>query len=273
LSVRPESARALRWSDLRKRVISAAILAPLALACLWLGAWPWTVLIALAAGGLAGEWSQLCGVRATSFPGLAVPIVVLAAGAVAVAGQELAALVLLAAAFAGIAAATSRPAFAAGTLYVGLATVSLIWLRGDTEAGRSNVLFMVLIVWASDIGAYLVGRFLGGPKLAPSISPGKTWSGAAGGLVAAMLVGLAAAQVLSPSTLAHVLPIAAALGIISQLGDLLESAIKRHFGVKDSSRLIPGHGGLLDRLDGILAAAPGAALLAMLLGRGVVLWR
>jgi len=129
------------------------------------------------------------------------------------------------------------------------------------------------VVWASDIGAYLVGRAFGGPRLAPVISPGKTWSGAIGGLVAAAVVGAVASALLGkgpPSW--RPVALAVLLGVISQGGDLFESYLKRHFGVKDSGRMIPGHGGLLDRLDAVLTAAPAAALLALVLGRGVVLW-
>jgi phosphatidate cytidylyltransferase len=135
------------------------------------------------------------------------------------------------------------------------------------------VLFLLLVVWAGDIGAYLVGRWIGGPRLAPSISPGKTWSGAAGGLVAAVAAGLAAAHVLSDSASWRAVVVAAVLGVVAQSGDLLESFVKRRLEVKDSGSLIPGHGGLFDRLDGVLAAAPVAALLALTQGRGVVLWQ
>ena len=161
---------------------------------------------------------------------------------------------------------------AAGVPYAGLGAVALVWLRADPVAGRGNVIFLVLAVWASDIGAYAAGRLLGGPKLAPLISPGKTWSGAAGGLVAAMLVGLAAGQVIAPGAAVRAAFLAALIGAASQGGDLLESALKRGFGVKDSGQLIPGHGGLMDRLDGLLAAAPVAAGLALLIGRGTTLW-
>jgi phosphatidate cytidylyltransferase len=116
----------------------------------------------------------------------------------------------------------------------------------------------------------MVGRLVGGPKLAPAVSPGKTWSGACGGLVAAALVGVAAAKLAGGAPRAALIS-AAALGVVAQAGDLLESALKRHFGVKDSGHLIPGHGGLLDRLDAVLLAAPAAALLSAI--RGVELWR
>ena len=145
-------------------------------------------------------------------------------------------------------------ALAAGFAYAGLAVMALASLRAIPGAGRAVVLFLLAVVWSSDVGAYAAGRFFGGPLLAPSISPGKTWSGAAGGLVSAVLVG-AAAAVLGWGHFGLVTLAAGVLGIASQIGDLLESAVKRHFGVKDSGRLIPGHGGLLDRLDGLMAAS------------------
>ena len=135
------------------------------------------------------------------------------------------------------------------------------------------MLFLLLVVWAGDIGAYLVGRWIGGPRLAPRISPGKTWSGAVGGLVAAVAAGLLAAHSCRTPRSWRAVVIAAVLGIVAQAGDLLESFVKRRLEVKDSGHLIPGHGGLFDRLDGVLAAAPVAALLALTLGRGVVLWQ
>ena len=213
------------------RVISAAVLAPVVLGCLWLGGWPFSLLILVAAIGLAVEWLGMCrGARA----GLG--------------------------------------ALLAGIPYLAPSIVALPWLRADDVAGRDNVLFVLIVVWASDIGAYVAGRLVGGPKMAPAISPGKTWSGAVGGLIAATSVAWFFSGILDAPP-GRGLLIGACLGVASQAGDLLESAIKRGFGVKDSGRLIPGHGGLLDRIDGLLAAAPAAALLAVYFGRGVVLWR
>ncbi|MBW8269316.1 phosphatidate cytidylyltransferase [Caldovatus aquaticus] len=287
----PGTAPPRRWTDLRKRVLSALVLGPAALACIWFGAALWTVLVAAAAAVLAWEWVHLCGLSTRAAPGIAVPAAVLAAGALAVAGWPLAGLALLVAGFgltwigaARLGAAGRLPArdgvavpagaLAAGVLYIGLAGLALITLRDDNDAGRANVLFLFLVVWASDIGAYVTGRALGGPKLAPAVSPNKTWSGAAGGLAAAVLVGTAAAAVLAPGGEAwRSMAVAAFLGVMAQAGDLLESWIKRRFRVKDASRLIPGHGGLLDRLDGVLAAAPAAALLAWILGAGTPLWQ
>lgn len=162
----------------------------------------------------------------------------------------------------------------AGLGYFVLAGAALLWLRSETEVGRANVLFLLLVVWAGDIGAYLAGRWFGGPRLAPLISPGKTWSGAAGGLLASIAVGLLAAHFLSDTmAVRRGVLVAGLLGVVAQAGDLLESYAKRQLNVKDSGHLIPGHGGLFDRLDGVLAAAPVAALLALTLGRGVVLWQ
>ena len=257
---------------MRKRVISAALLAPMAVLCIWLGAYPWTALIALAACGLAYEWVAMYGGRALHAPGIAVPAAVLLAGLAAVMNHEGLGLLLLAVGAMAAWWITGRRAGGFGVLYVGIACIALVWLRGDAAAGRANVLFLVGVVWASDIGAYAAGRLFGGPKLAPAISPGKTWSGAAGGFVAALLVGEASGHVLWPGAAGHGALVAGALGVAAQAGDLLESAAKRRFGVKDSGRLIPGHGGLLDRLDGLMAAAPAAAVIALGLGRGVVLW-
>jgi phosphatidate cytidylyltransferase len=265
--------RPIRWADLRLRVVSAAVLAPVALACLWFGGWFWAVLVGLAAFGTTAEWSELCGYRLRAARGLAVPASVLLAWSAAASGHPTTALGVLVAGFAVVALGARHLALAAGVLYAGLSAVALLWLRADGSVGRSNVLFLLMVVWASDIGAYVVGRLVGGPKLAPAISPGKTWSGAAGGLACAVAGGLLAGALLMPPPTWRILAAAAGLGIVAQLGDLLESGIKRRFGVKDSSRLIPGHGGLLDRLDGVLAAAPVAAVLALALGRGVVLWR
>ncbi|WP_240791105.1 CDP-archaeol synthase [Roseomonas sp. AR75] len=276
------AARAKRWGDLRKRALSAMVLGPLALACIWLGAEAFTGMMALAVALLAWEWVHLCGRRIRVLPGMAVPVAVFAAGALAVQDHARLALLVLAVGFVvtwwfahRMAETLTQPALrlALGVLYIGLAGIALIELRHDNWAGRANVFFLFLVVWASDIGAYMAGRVLGGPKLWQAVSPNKTWSGAAGGLLAALLVGLGVAfAVDSRVEVLPVLAVAALLGVASQIGDLLESAIKRHFHVKDSSSLIPGHGGLLDRLDGLLAAAPVAALVSFLLGYGRLLW-
>lgn len=270
--------RSGRWADLGKRVGSAVILAPLALACLWFGQWPWALLIALGAAGSAVEWTLMCGAQPRTWPVFTLPLGMAAVPLLAfVAGAGWALALAAALAILGwVLFGRDRNALwlTAGFVYLAPAAVALVRLRHIHLVGRLDMLFLVLIIWASDIGAYLVGRLVGGPKLAPTISPGKTWSGAAGGLVAAGLVGLAVAAAAGgePAPV-HAMEIAVILGAASQIGDLLESWFKRHFGVKDSGRSIPGHGGLLDRLDGMLTAAPAAGLMAVTLGGGVLLWQ
>lgn len=273
----PADARRARWADLGVRILSALVLAPVALACLWFGGIPWAALVALAALGVGWEWVGLCRRDPRALPGAALPALAVLAVAVTAAGWPGAAFGLLAAGAAALWAAARQPGLPAGVLYIGIAGLTLVWLRADPAAGRVNVLFVLLVVWASDIGAYMVGRWIGGPKLAPAISPGKTWSGAAGGLAAAAAAGLCVALLAAAQqglgTPGRAALVAAVLAALSQVGDLMGSAMKRRAGVKDSSHLIPGHGGLIDRLDGVLAAAPAAALLAFLLGRGVQLWQ
>ena len=269
------AASAAPWRDLRLRLITALVLGPLVLACIWLGEYYFDALIAMTVVGLAWEWVRMCGGRITGPRGAAVPASVLAAGALAAMGHPWGGVLLLvpAAALAyGLARGVHARFLAAGVLYIGLAGIALITLRHDPGVGRANVIFLSLVVWASDSAAYVAGRALGGARLWPAVSPGKTWSGAVGGLLGAMAVGVLATSVAAGPWLGAAL-VAGALGIMSQAGDLLESAIKRRFGVKDSSNLIPGHGGLLDRLDGVLASAPAAAGWALVLGPGEYLWR
>lgn len=247
------------------------MLAPLVLLCLWFGGPYWNALVAVAAAGLALEWVALCGAAPAEWPGFGVVASVVAGAVLAGLGHTGAG--LLALLIGGVLVVPGGGwRLAAGATYTGTGAIGLAWLRADPAAGYANLLFVVLAVWASDIGAYLAGRLIGGPKLAPRISPGKTRSGAAGGLLAAMLAGAAAAQALAPGAPLRAAALAGLLAVAAQAGDLLESAVKRGFGVKDSGRLIPGHGGLLDRLDALLLAAPAAAALGWLMGRGTTLW-
>ncbi len=163
--------------------------------------------------------------------------------------------------WAGLCTGRPRRLLALGGLYIAPAIAALIWLRSQPN-GYWWVLLLAAVVWGGDVGAYLIGRLVGGPRLAPTISPGKTWSGAVGGTLVAVLCGIA----IWSERLALVAPAALLLSLVAQAGDLLESAIKRRFGVKDSGRLIPGHGGLLDRLDGVLTSAPAAAVILLVFG-------
>lgn len=246
--------------------MSASILAPLVLACIWFGGIAFDLLMLGGAVGLSLEWVALCRARPLAMPGLLVPVGMVMATAAACDGYAGVGLVILALGAALTWWVQRRVLMAGGLIVIGIGVVALVWLRGwDAVDGRWTVLFVVLTVWASDIGAYSAGRLLRGPKLAPSLSPAKTWSGAVGGLVFAMLIGEAVVGRMTISTAL----VAGLLAIACQAGDLLESGIKRHVGVKDSGQLIPGHGGLLDRLDGLLAAAPAAALVVLASREGI----
>jgi phosphatidate cytidylyltransferase len=147
-----------------------------------------------------------------------------------------------------------------------------LWLRALPGEGLQTLFWVLALVWAVDTGAYFAGRAIGGPKLAPRISPNKTWAGLGGGVAAALLVGIAAAAL----TGAKALPLAfisAGLAFVEQAGDLMESAIKRRFNAKDAGRLIPGHGGLLDRVDGLIATLLAVAALTLAAGRSPLYWQ
>jgi phosphatidate cytidylyltransferase len=166
---------------------------------------------------------------------------------------------------------------AAGFLYAAAAEVASVLVRLDQSDGFVALILILLVVWVTDIGGYFAGRGIGGPKLWPRVSPKKTWAGAIGGFAASLVVaGVFAAFGLAKT--APILLLGAALSVASQLGDLFESAVKRRFGVKDSSQLIPGHGGLMDRLDGFVAAVVMAAIFGLLrdgvdgVGRGLMVW-
>mgnify|MGYP000100220953 CR=1 FL=1 len=274
-------------SDLKARVLSAIVLAPIVLAIVWIGSWPFAVLAAAAAAILIGEWSGISRSRyvdaAVAVAGtcLFAAVLAFAAGYGTVAG-----VLVLAGALAGQALAwPNDPArlFGTGVFYAGLPMLALVALRSDPAYGLAAIIFLLIVVWTTDIGAYFAGRAMGGPKLAPRISPKKTWSGAIGGLVAAVVASalfvwfLLPADLL-PDTLLPLILLAAVLSAVSQCGDLLESALKRRFDVKDSSRLIPGHGGLMDRVDALIVAAVAGGLVGVArggadaAGAGLLLW-
>jgi phosphatidate cytidylyltransferase len=279
----PELARAER-GHLRLRVLSALALAPLPIVAIWFGG-PWLVLLtALAAAVMAWEWARLCrgGRASTGDParvGIVLVAVVLCTVAIsAVGATELAFAAALGGAgvvfWAACKGSERTPGWVAlGALWVALPCVALLWLAHEGTAGRATLLWILAVVWATDIGAYAIGRSLGGPRLAPRWSPGKTWSGLAGGTVCAALAGAATALTLGISPALPLVLLSAGLAIVAQFGDLAESLAKRRFGVKDSGSLIPGHGGLFDRLDGLLAVIPAVAVLTLIGGRSVLAWQ
>jgi phosphatidate cytidylyltransferase len=166
----------------------------------------------------------------------------------------------------------------AGVGYAAIVLLAPVVLRRDHQLGLVAILFLFAVVWSTDVLGYFVGRAIGGPRLAPAISPNKTWSGACGGALGAVVAGVAVALTAGGMALAPAAAVALGLSVASQGGDLFESAVKRRFGVKDASHVIPGHGGLMDRLDGFIAASGVAALVGVMRGgidapaRGFLLW-
>jgi phosphatidate cytidylyltransferase len=265
---------------LRQRIQSALVLAPVALLAVWAGGVYLSLLVAVGAAGMGWEWGRLCGRGRFGAVGLLIVAVELASLAVLIlrASPEwgLLVAVLGALAVAGLALATgaAEPPWAGGgTLWIAAGVLAFHHLGAIEEFGRYTLLWLLALVWATDTAAYFTGRRLGGPRLAPRLSPNKTWSGFAGGLGGAALVGFAAAW-LSGGRVGALIGVSLCVSIASQAGDLLESLAKRHYGVKDTSQLIPGHGGLLDRLDSLLAAAMIGLLFTMLAGGATPLqWR
>ena len=153
-----------------------------------------------------------------------------------------------------------------GVAYSLAAVLALLWLRHQPADGRETIVWIVAVIWATDIGGYVVGRAAGGAKLAPRISPGKTWSGLFGGMAWAGLASAACSYAFGLGHTVTLAAIGAALAVVGQVGDLLESAAKRRAGVKDSGSLIPGHGGILDRVDGLMAVLVVVALVRLLVG-------
>ncbi len=265
--------RSVRWGDLAVRVASAGVLAPLGLLAIWSGGTVWAAVLTLIVAGLGAEWAELCGVGLREGRGLAIPAAIVAAGLVTAMATPAAGLFALALSTAAAWVIGRRALAVTGIPYVGIAYIALLLLRGR-QAGLADVLMLVLVVWGCDIGAYLVGRLVGGPRLAPLLSPGKTWSGAVGGLVCGTAAGTALACGFGAGGYGMLTAagLSALLSILAQVGDLLESALKRRCNKKDSGWLIPGHGGLLDRLDGLIAAAPAAWLLSLGAVPGKPLW-
>jgi len=269
-------------ADFLPRLWSALILAPLVLfAAVW-GSGPFLLLIGIAAVLVLWEWTTITGgqPKATliglgSVSLIAALIEIELGVPVAAIGAIL--LGVAAAFFVATGGASARLWALFGVLYAaGLAIPALI-LRDDPMLGLASLVWLFAVVWSTDIAAYFCGRLIGGPKLWPRVSPNKTWSGAIGGSLFATLAGMLTVHLFGIDCALYAAPAAFAASVASQGGDLFESSMKRRFGVKDSSHLIPGHGGLMDRLDGFITAA----VLALVIGlvrnpgapaQGLLLW-
>jgi len=275
----PPAAAGRDSRNLLMRVAAALVLAPLAIAMAYAGGWWWAVLVTLAAIGLFVEWLMVtCAERNVAVTVSGIVALVLATPFLAVDRIE-AALVVLGLGLIAVAVRASPPRIwvIAGYLYAAAAQLASVAVRLDQTQGFSALILVLLVVWATDSGGYFAGRGIGGPKLWPRVSPKKTWAGAIGGFVASLAVAIGFAA-LGLGKALPLLILAAALSIAAQFGDLFESAVKRRFGVKDSSHIIPGHGGVMDRLDGFVAAIVLAAIFGCLrggvdgVGRALMVW-
>lgn len=277
--------------NLTLRIASSLVLAPLALACAYVGGWLFFALCAIAAGGMLWEWTELVTDEADPrilAPGLAAllaaflltgwaqtdaALIALAAGAIVAGGASTVAWRLAEKAGRGAAMWATG-----GVIYAGAAFCGPVLLRRDPQWGFTALLFLFATVWATDIFAFFAGRTIGGRPLWRSVSPNKTWAGAFGGLAGGLVAGVVVAYASGTGKLAVAGVMGLVLSVLAQAGDLFESAVKRHFGAKDTSQLIPGHGGLMDRLDGFLVAALAALAIGILRqgvdapARGFLLW-
>lgn len=253
------------------------VMVPLSVLAVWPGSWWLAAYLAVVCAAMCWEWAHICTPRCAEVgiamlaAGAAGPLLVVLFGFTAVlwlVGGALIVLVLLAL----VGRMDNRVICIAGLPYVVMGISCIGALRADPVAGMATVYWAATSVVATDVGAYFVGRSVGGPKLAPHLSPNKTWSGLLGGMACAALVGVLTAVIVDGSWILLAV-CSAVLAAIAQGGDLIESMLKRHFKVKDASQLIPGHGGFLDRFDGYLTAMPAAALMAVISGGSPVTWQ
>jgi phosphatidate cytidylyltransferase len=266
--------------NLLLRIVSAAILAPLAIAAAWFGDWPFTIFWGVAAIAVWWEWIGLIDpsgrhvLIATGACALLLQGVLLESDHLLIAIMIVALGVLAAVVTAG----RQAPMVAGGVLYASVLLMATVILRMDDKYGFAAVVLLFAIVWGTDIGGFFAGRALGGPKLAPAISPKKTWSGAIGGTIVGIAAAVAVAGLFSLRSLVMIGLVALVMSIASQAGDLFESWLKRRCNAKDASGLIPGHGGVMDRLDGFIFAAAAACVIGVARGgfeapaTGLLVW-
>jgi phosphatidate cytidylyltransferase len=247
-------------SNLQLRVVSAVVLAIVALGLTWLGGLPFRLLCAAMSAVIFYEWTRMSRPAAGAGLGFLPEALLVIFIAALIAGLPASWLLPLVAALVVVTAVGARIRGtaqweASGVAYAAVSGLSLALLRDGDRSGLVAILFLFAVIWATDIFAFFVGRAVGGPKLAPSISPGKTQSGALGGAVGGVVAGLLLAAAAGAANLAVLGLVALVLSIVAQAGDLFESWVKRRHGRKDSGVLIPGHGGVMDRVDGLVAAA------------------
>jgi phosphatidate cytidylyltransferase len=275
-----KSAEDRQTSEILLRSVSAFVMAAVAFGAVITSPWTFVALVVVAGGLLTWEWGSLT--RGSGFDGTALiaTVCVTAVAILVTMGRPDLALWILGAPAAAITFAGASPRHGAwalaGLAYVVFPAWALVWLRDDPKLGVAAILFLMAVVWTTDTAAYVGGRCLGGPKLAPRVSPKKTWSGFIAGILAPALIGYGFGHFMGGTTPWCLAGVSVALALACQIGDLVESGLKRHFGVKDMSQLIPGHGGLFDRVDGLLPASVVAGLIALRNiaepGAGLLIW-
>jgi phosphatidate cytidylyltransferase len=257
------------------RLISGIILAPLFLFLVYLGAPFFNLLVAAIAAVMAWEFTRMDGEEGAKRRAWISAACVAAVAASSIDAIIFAWLIVLVATIVVVVADQVAGRNGLNMVqwavpYVAVPAVSLIYI--SMFGGWETMFWLLAVVWLTDIGAYAFGRAIGGIKLAPAISPNKTWAGALGGLLSGTLAGLVLLNVLGLPVGTNAVVLSIVVSVLTQIGDLFESALKRKFQVKDSGGLIPGHGGVMDRFDGLWAAAPIAALLCFVLEGGVRVW-
>lgn len=266
--------------NLLLRILSALVLAPLAIGVTYWGGWAFAVFWGVAALAVWWEWVRLVDPQGSNGALVLGASALVLEALLAASGRVDRALLIILLALFGIAVTATRHGkwMVGGIVYASALVIAPVLIRADEEFGLLAILLLFAIVWSTDIGGYFGGRILGGPKLAPAISPKKTWSGAIVGTIAAVSAALAIVHWSQGGVLVPIALVAVLLSVVSQAGDLFESSLKRRFNAKDASGLIPGHGGVMDRLDGFIIAALVAAVIGALrggfehAGSGVILW-
>ncbi len=262
-----------KWGDLGVRTASALVLIPAVIAADWLGGIWFGIFVFLLTALIGHEWTGIVHPKNPAQYALHLASAFLGTFASGFLGIEFALLAILGLAFvSGLIAyfghAASSPWRYLGVFYAGLPALAFVLLRDDPDYGFAAVLWIFLIVWAADTLAYFAGRLLGGPRLAPRISPKKTWAGLAGAVLGSALASVAFAHAAHLNGVVILAAVAGCLAIVEQAGDLFESALKRFHGVKDSGSLIPGHGGIIDRVDGLIAVVVVATLIGLMRDQG-----
>lgn len=246
-------------SNLTLRILSALVLAPVVLAMAHAGDGYFLILIGIVVYLLGLEWSSICSGRMFGFSpamactGLLGSVILVGLG---YPGKAFLALIVTALIVFTLPGSSIRRGWQAfGVIFIGVSFIVLILMRSEPQLGQNFIFWLFAVVWSSDTGAYIFGRAIGGPKLAPTISPKKTWAGFYGGLASAAAAGACTSLIVEGASVVGLAGFSAVVGFMAQMGDLLESWFKRKFSVKDSGNIIPGHGGLYDRVDGLMTAA------------------